>query len=114
MNSSRARRKADWSTSTQAVGFFGAVFTNLYAPAPEWEVPDSYELEAADFDPFESGDTGVSLAQPGLPPALRSSSSRSESACLSFSISCFLVSISLCVLLMSARLFCSRMAQFGS
>src|ERR1700739_4589979 len=104
--------KLYWSASTQSLGFFGAIFTNLCVPASE--VPDSYELGAADFDPLESGAPGVALAQPGSPPALRNSSSRSESACLSFSTSCFLASMSLCVLLMSARLFCSCRSQFRS
>ena len=53
-------------------------------------------------------------AQPAGKLFLRSSSSRSVTACLAFSTAAFCASISAVRLLMSARLYCSRRATLGS
>lgn len=55
-----------------------------------------------------------SRAQPISPPDFRSSSSRSESCCFSFSISCFFCSILAFLSLTSLRVFCSIKAFCGS
>src|SRR6266404_4555944 len=53
-------------------------------------------------------------AHPGSPPAWRNASSRSEIACLSCATAAVFSSIFVLVSVRSCRLYCSRIAVFGS